>query len=563
MPAPYFTKEEIYALLKDSKVYNTLLEATSLTYKPADGTPFQVSSVTDPDNAGFYSFQSSEPNGVRYEQPYVNAADLDGLATIRLDNIASDLTVTEQDDIKTKLSIGEDGAFIIAPGTYGDNYILKFYDYGNDNNALNVGTGEGNVIFGRSNDYTTAYENIVFGNSNLLNAYTEKTMLIGDNHQVQETSKSLVVGDNNKITGDGTGQFVFITGIYNETDTGKTSLLGDELKSIVNAGFYGQTNFVTGFRNELYGGNWSSVMGSFNYIGEQTDTDGIVSALIAGRGADWSAYSTNKPLLLIGNGVVTDNVLVTPKNAFAVLDNGEVVADGLTNALIDASPSSRVLVTRDYIQSFNVGPDDGKVNVRLDNVATDLSTAEQDAFKANLNITPPLEREEISYIYDSATDDNIFEVTDSSKVTDVYLQGKRLGDSEWEINDSTSINYLGQLDHGENIVFISDGKAPVTHSEISNDVTTSRTLTNADHGKILTITANVTLTIPTTGLRVGFTCELDATSTGQATIQGDGGGVALDSPNGTILDANKTCTIYRRAIAVKPNEYRIKGETRV
>ncbi|WP_416440446.1 hypothetical protein ACH3O9_11265 [Leeuwenhoekiella sp. A16] len=38
--------------------------------KPADGTIFRVSEITDPDNAGEYSYQSGEANNYRFEKPY-------------------------------------------------------------------------------------------------------------------------------------------------------------------------------------------------------------------------------------------------------------------------------------------------------------------------------------------------------------------------------------------------------------------------------------------------------------------------------------------------------------
>ena len=48
-------------------IYDTLAEAQGLTNPPSNGTIFQVSKQTDPNNSGRYSFQSSEPNGTRPE----------------------------------------------------------------------------------------------------------------------------------------------------------------------------------------------------------------------------------------------------------------------------------------------------------------------------------------------------------------------------------------------------------------------------------------------------------------------------------------------------------------
>lgn len=55
--------------------YDTLLEAQNLDPKPGDGTVFQVSKITDPEKAGRYSFQSSEPSGTRFERSFLTIED--------------------------------------------------------------------------------------------------------------------------------------------------------------------------------------------------------------------------------------------------------------------------------------------------------------------------------------------------------------------------------------------------------------------------------------------------------------------------------------------------------
>ncbi|WP_162926920.1 hypothetical protein [Flavobacterium psychrotrophum] len=65
------------------KVYATLAEAVALNPKPANGVSFQVS-ATDAANAGYYSFQSAQPNGVKFERPYVTvASDFDAQDTTK------------------------------------------------------------------------------------------------------------------------------------------------------------------------------------------------------------------------------------------------------------------------------------------------------------------------------------------------------------------------------------------------------------------------------------------------------------------------------------------------
>ena len=53
-----------------AKTYDTLADAVAVDPKPADGTGFKVSKVTDAANAGNYTFQSGEANGVRFESSF-------------------------------------------------------------------------------------------------------------------------------------------------------------------------------------------------------------------------------------------------------------------------------------------------------------------------------------------------------------------------------------------------------------------------------------------------------------------------------------------------------------
>ncbi|WP_167596636.1 hypothetical protein [Leeuwenhoekiella sp. ZYFB001] len=53
-----------------AKTYDTLADAVAVDPKPADGTAFKVSKVTDAANAGNYTFQSNEANGVRFESDF-------------------------------------------------------------------------------------------------------------------------------------------------------------------------------------------------------------------------------------------------------------------------------------------------------------------------------------------------------------------------------------------------------------------------------------------------------------------------------------------------------------
>lgn len=57
--------------LENVAVYDTLAAAQALDPMPANGVIFQVSKVTDAENAGYYSFQSGSPNGTRFERAYI------------------------------------------------------------------------------------------------------------------------------------------------------------------------------------------------------------------------------------------------------------------------------------------------------------------------------------------------------------------------------------------------------------------------------------------------------------------------------------------------------------
>src|SRR5690554_3626539 len=69
------------AIFESVKVYDSLADAQAVDPKPADGTVFQVSEATDSNNAGYYSFQSSEPGGTRFERYNLKPEDI-GIETI-------------------------------------------------------------------------------------------------------------------------------------------------------------------------------------------------------------------------------------------------------------------------------------------------------------------------------------------------------------------------------------------------------------------------------------------------------------------------------------------------
>ena len=58
------------------KIYETRAAAIAVNPKPANGIVFQVSEITDAVNAGYYSFQSAQPNGILFEKPFLKKASV-------------------------------------------------------------------------------------------------------------------------------------------------------------------------------------------------------------------------------------------------------------------------------------------------------------------------------------------------------------------------------------------------------------------------------------------------------------------------------------------------------
>jgi hypothetical protein len=89
------------------------------------------------------------------------------------------------------------------------------------------------------------------------------------------------------------------------------------------------------------------------------------------------------------------------------------------------------------------------------------------------------DRSESSIYWDAANDDNIFTVTDSASVSDVFVNGKRLGKGdEWTITDETNITIVNQLFDGDNIRIISG--APLSSGEVKSVSTNGGTSSYPD-----------------------------------------------------------------------------------
>lgn len=88
------------------------------------------------------------------------------------------------------------------------------------------------------------------------------------------------------------------------------------------------------------------------------------------------------------------------------------------------------------------------------------------------------------------------------------------------------------------------------------DVTASRLLSDTDYNATLMIKANVTLTIPASGLPKAFICHCDVFPGYTLTIA-TATGVTISGNEGMTVEENKMCLIYRDG---NTNNYRLRGE---
>lgn len=85
------------------QTFDTLADAEAVDPKPADFTPFQVSETGDPDNAGYWYYLASEPNGVKFNRPYIDTGEF----------ILKDGYNTTGTGLKTELDAVREGVGII------------------------------------------------------------------------------------------------------------------------------------------------------------------------------------------------------------------------------------------------------------------------------------------------------------------------------------------------------------------------------------------------------------------------------------------------------------------
>ncbi len=188
--------------------------------------------------------------------------------------------------------------------------------------ALDEGGGVGYRLFGRDPDY--------FGT-------------IGED--AIDFSYSDTIGDNGA-----TGLDSFAMGINVKASGYLTTAFGFEVDSSGNGSFTNGYNIVeTGFNNSVFGVG-------HRLTGNTTTIVGLAANEINSGIGSFNTPLT-KPLFVVGNGFVTDDDPTFPvesrSDAFITRLNGSVEAPSLTNALISADTTGRILITKDYLATFS------------------------------------------------------------------------------------------------------------------------------------------------------------------------------------------------------------------
>lgn len=134
----------------------------------------------------------------------------------------------------------------------------------------------------------------------------------------------------------------------------------------------GYNLYNTGYTNSIFG--TGHVVNSMN-----TTVIGQAANIITEQITDYN--STNKPMLVVGNGTITNNDesynVLTRSDAFKVMFNGSVLAPSLTTGLITSDVTGKILITKEYLTSVAPNGSETKINpgtnVTITGVGTILS----------------------------------------------------------------------------------------------------------------------------------------------------------------------------------------------
>lgn len=146
-----------------SQYFDTLSDAILLTPKPSNGTVFRVSEVTDPVNAGVYSFNDGEVNGVRFEKSTVDKILISDLQRPWFKPVVEDYNEDEYIAIKSILYFyARDTGFRMYQISNGESSVDKSIGIQDQN------TGEVHVIYRGTEDTGSKIYQCIFNNTPII-----------------------------------------------------------------------------------------------------------------------------------------------------------------------------------------------------------------------------------------------------------------------------------------------------------------------------------------------------------------------------------------------------------
>lgn len=119
----------------------------------------------------------------------------------------------------------------------------------------------------------------------------------------------------------------------------------------------GYNLYNTGYTNSIFG--TGHVVNSMN-----TTVIGQAANIVTEQITDYN--STNKPMLVVGNGTIANNDesynVLTRSDAFKVMFNGSVLAPSSTISLITSDVTGKILITKEYLTSIAPNGSETKLN---------------------------------------------------------------------------------------------------------------------------------------------------------------------------------------------------------
>jgi len=171
-------------------------------------------------------------------------------------------------------------------------------------------------------------------------------------------------------TNGSTGTNSFSSGINVKSSGYLSNSFGYLINNIGSGSFNAGYNlYNTGYTNSIFG--TGHIVNSMN-----TTVIGQAANIITEQITDYN--STNKPMLVVGNGTITNNddsySVITRSDAFKVMFNGSVLAPSLTTSLITSDTTGKILVTKEYLTSVAPNGSETKINAGTNVIITGTGT---------------------------------------------------------------------------------------------------------------------------------------------------------------------------------------------